>query len=1464
VTFDIPTIDPGALDKPLSISPTDVSQFIRLDQCQRYLRLRLHERLRGNRFLRDYDVAPQSIPPILSRSGAVFEASIEREAAARFPTTHFSADQRKAADTRNNNQDLCTVAASLEAGTTHVLFQARLQAPLGTWKLTGDVDVVRLERSHDGRLHILIADMKSSTASKVEHRLQVAFYHDMLQAILAEQEILHEPISLAIVYRGPAAEDDTADEAFLGGQRAAAERLLGTSTGYLEPIDDADAYVQSVHDLVTGPQSLAGRVLAAPFESIPFHLSYKCDGCLYNELCMKQAAEADDLSLLPHLNGQDKRALRRHQVVTIGALAHLKDIRRKGSVLADGEIQDRTALVPAPGEEQRVQDLATTWPVGPRLDELVHRARRYRNWKREDIDYLKHIPHRGYASVPYSGPDQNPNLVRVFIDVQHDYLVNRVYMLGALVIGNEGGSPNPARRRSIVELAAGPPAEPETEANLLQRWIARTLEAIVEIAAPDPEGKRRAPIHLFFINNFAQRTLLDALGRHMTSVFGTTAIFDFVTQIAAFDSALVTHLETEIRRGKNYPMLCQSLQSVAAFLRFDWNAGTPYRDLFRTRLFDYLGRFENSALPDDDPARIDWYTRRSRFNSQIPLEYVYAAWSELPLPEPDKTDEFADYRAATTELLTGFHARRLEAMEHVVSDFDGNRYTTLSIFDLPELETFTEKAGSLAEALLEFVVIERHVEMAEWKAARLAPPEQRVLSGSTLIVRYCEEDQDAGVAEANRDNRERVALTDTIMDAIRREKPNANKGAMSPDQKHATQWSQRGMTFRLRVETGEAGCSLDEALRLSTLRAPGRFILNPRLATDSRLPVNERVPYTPTAKSMLWGMRVELNRLVVDRDAEGKAVRAFAEISVPNQPSSGPWAQGFIFGGREEPFEQGTLYTIDDDINSYTGYWALKVAEGLVNGGENAMYAILDNQERPAPTWPEAAAKAQRRFLDGLDALDAAGALHDFEHGKRDFIGNHGGTPLLMVQGPPGTGKSYSTAFALFARLQGAMAAGIDFRILIACNTHSAIDVLVENLRTAKEKLEKESKEHPGIFAQYFDARLLGVPLFRFKPKGTVHPGITPVAAKETGKPNPIDILAASRWAIFAATPGGQYSLIKDQWGNKNLFGHGLAHCLVLDEASQMGMPDGILASLPLAQNGSVIVVGDHRQMPPIVSNDWATEPRRTFQEFKAYESLFESLLLKEPPKISFEESFRLHRDMAEFLRREIYVRDNINYHSNRVKVLPERTFGDSFLSAVLDPAHPIVVIIHEEADSQLENAFEQQLMVPLLATLVDPTLYGLGPRHGLGVVVPHRAQRAALQDGVHDLNEYDEATGDLLLSAVETVEKFQGDERDVIIYGATESDRDYLIVAGKFLYDPRRLTVALSRAKEKLILVASRSVFELFSTDEETFQNAQLWKNLLRHTCTVPLWEGERHGVNVQVWGNPPTEPATLHGDAP
>ena len=895
------------------------------------------------------------------------------------------------------------------------------------------------------------------------------------------------------------------------------------------------------------------------------------------------------------------------------------------------------------------------------------------------------------------------------------------------------GEEPPARRRTIVRLSEGAPHDLATEERLFVDWIDATLRAIVEVAAPDENGEARAPIHLIFYNDFAQRVLLDGLARHAATILGATPLYDFVTQLAAFDSPIATFLDREIRDQKNYPMVCQSLQAVAAFLKFDWNEGAPYRDLFRARLFDFWARLDPPADPAaETPGNGAWYTGRARFNSQIPLEYAYAAWDDLPPVPLRGKDDFAPYRDTTPALLQGFHARRLEAMERVAKDFRGNKQTEKTPFDLPDLAVFEEKARTLAQALEEFVTIERHVTLAAWKRERLAPPEQRVLAGQTLVVRYLEEDQDPGVAETNRDNERRRLLKEAQRAAYREAHPDAKQIRLSKEERAESDWSQEGMRFRLRLETTGVACDLDEVLALTTLKPDDWLVICPRVTVDSRRPLAEQVEFTPTAKQMLYGMRGELERhhgpargrprgrrLGRCRDARPAQCRIWTDgvrLRHHRRAAAGP--------GQD-------LHPRPESERLQRVAWPPRWSRVCSPAARITLYALLAGEERPLPLWPEAGAEGQARFMAGLDALHAAGALHGFEPSKREFIAGHGGAPLLLVQGPPGTGKSYSTAFALFARLQGAMAAGENFRVFLSCKTHAATDVLLENVVKVRELLRGFAASHPEIFAAYFDPRLLDVPLFRLRPRGDVPPGVIPLpkdAERDPGAPKAVESLEASRWGVVAATPGGTRGLIKERWP-KELFGHHLADCLVLDEASQMNLPEAIMAALPLAPDGRLIVVGDHRQMPPIIKHDWASEPRRTFQEFRSYESLFNALLPLAPPMMKFAESFRLHADMAEFLRREIYAQDGIAYHSHRRDVIAARPVGDPFVDAVLTPEHPLVVVVHDEAESQVRNRFEQQLIAPILELLADPAGYGLDPVEGLGVVVPHRAQRADLQE---------------------------------------------------------------------------------------------------------------------------------------
>jgi len=1428
------------------ISPTDVSQFIRLEQCQRFLRLHLHEGTSGSRFLRDYGVRRQEIQPLLTRSGVDFEAAVVAAVREHDPLLDLAHNDRRPPKGSDNDYVLSLIR-DVAPGEVLILYQPRVEAEIDGWRIRGDIDLLRVTRDETGTLYLLITDIKSSAEAKVEHRLQIAFYHEILAALLHADTSDDVEIATAVLYRGTAkiltgTEEDAARAKH---ERQEAARLFNVADAYLELIADAGSYRTAVRDLITSPGSLAYRIRQSQFTDIPYHLSEKCDGCLYNEFCMTWSARHDDLSLLPHLTEQEKGALRQAGIEQVRTLATLKEASVNPKT---GQHDDLTRLVPASGEAARVQRLSAIWPVGPHLDELIHRARAYRRFKGDAIGALPFIPSKGHGSLPYADAGHNPNLVRVYLDAQRDYLNDRVYLLGALVVGSERGEEPAPRRRQIVRLSEEPPVSDEIEARLLVDWVQQTLRAIVEVAAPDETGAARAPIHLIFFNSFAQKDLLEALSRHSPAVLGATPLYDFMTQIAAFDSPIVSYLDREIRELKNYPMVCQSLQAVAARLGFQWNGDVPYRDRFKTRLFDFWRKADEPH--QDEAVESPWYFGRARFSSQIPLEYATAAWGELPVPKPGERDEFAAYRGTTPPLLEGFAAKRLDAMEWIAKDFTGNKLTAKKPFDLPELAEFDDRARGLAEALEEFLLIERHVELGAWKTARLLPPERRVLAGTTLLARYDEADQTPETVERNRQNQARYQLAAEQAGAYRAAHPDEPWVNLSKEEKKLSDWSPDGLRVRLALDIADVDCGLDEALAVTTLRAGDRVVVMPRWTVDSRVPVEQQALQTPTPRQMLYGGRAEIREIAVDRDETGRATGAIIELEMKDA-FGGARFRGFAFGdSRKQPFDGGERYTIDADPNDWASYQGLKVVEGLIAGQPNTLFDRLTADSVLSVAWPEAAEAGQARFLAGLDALADAGLALGFEPDQRAFVAGHGDAPTLLVQGPPGTGKSYTTAYALFARIQGAMAADREFRVQVGCKTHAATDVLLENLVTARERLATWQIASPEIFAEFFDPRLLDLPLFRFAPRADVPDGVIPLprkADRPPGATRPTDAIAAARWCVVAATPGGVYRALNDRWG-KAIFGRSLTDCLVLDEASQMSLPEALMAALPLKPAASLIVVGDHRQMPPIVKHDWEAEPRRTFLAYQTYRSLFETLRRRGVPMVQFARSFRLHTEMAEFLRQEIYWLDGIAYHSRRRDLLAPIAGLETFVEAVLTPEHPLVVVVHDERSSQLRNQFEQRLITPVLQVLAAE---GFNATSGIGVVVPHRAQRALVQDAMRNLPFGDDVDPEAIFAAVDTVERFQGGERKVILISATESDPAYLLAAGKFLYDPRRLTVALSRATHKLVLIASRSVFDLFSADEEMFQNAQLWKHLLRRTCTVPLWADQIAGTRVEVWGN-------------
>ena len=90
---------------------------------------------------------------------------------------------------------------------------------------------------------------------------------------------------------------------------------------------------------------------------------------------------------------------------------------------------------------------------------------------------------------------------------------------------------------------------------------------------------------------------------------------------------------------------------------------------------------------------------------------------------------------------------------------------------------------------------------------------------------------------------------------------------------------------------------------------------------------------------------------------------------------------------------------------------------------------------------------------------------------------------------------------------------------------------------------------------------------------------------------------------MVGATPGGVFRLCKDA-SAKTIFGNQWFDALVIDEASQMNLPEAMMGALAMKSDFALIVVGDPRQMPPIVKHDWKNETRRTFSGFSRFRVL--------------------------------------------------------------------------------------------------------------------------------------------------------------------------------------------------------------------------------------------------------------------
>jgi DNA replication ATP-dependent helicase Dna2 len=303
---------------------------------------------------------------------------------------------------------------------------------------------------------------------------------------------------------------------------------------------------------------------------------------------------------------------------------------------------------------------------------------------------------------------------------------------------------------------------------------------------------------------------------------------------------------------------------------------------------------------------------------------------------------------------------------------------------------------------------------------------------------------------------------------------------------------------------------------------------------------------------------------------------------------------------------------------------------------------------------------------------------------------------------------------------------------------------------------------------------------------------------------------------------------------------------LVIDEGSQLPLIDSAIAfeRLHIDDAERVIVAGDHLQLPPIIH---ASYPLPDDPEHPAlYGSVLHALMRDQNGQridaphldtaraqqgiltVTLTENRRSNQHLSRFtehLYSNLYKCINTRKHL-RVRSPPTTatttTTDDSqqptaegpLSAALLGTEVPALISCHIALTAAtLVASMDQQLSIEadLIVRLVQQLLEHCTPARptpfSCFVVTPHRNQRAAIQRRLRTLLRDTCPTNAKI--TVDTVERMQGQQADVVIVALGILDADRVAEELDFIYSLQRLNVAFSRAERTCILVASKAVLE-------------------------------------------------------
>ncbi|HEX8434379.1 AAA domain-containing protein [Archangium sp.] len=406
---------------------------------------------------------------------------------------------------------------------------------------------------------------------------------------------------------------------------------------------------------------------------------------------------------------------------------------------------------------------------------------------------------------------------------------------------------------------------------------------------------------------------------------------------------------------------------------------------------------------------------------------------------------------------------------------------------------------------------------------------------------------------------------------------------------------------------------------------------------------------------------------------------------------------------------------------------------------------------------------------------------------------------FFLVHGPPGTGKS--TVLAEVA----AQAVSQGHRLLCTAASNAAVDHLLDlcldkglravrvghparvTPRLQQHTLDLIVEDHPDrvLSRELFDEAfsLLGYAR-RQRTQGRSSSRFSNARASTTEAKSLLnEARALERKAVRAVLERSQVVCVTLASLDSGVLSHEEFDLALLDEATQATEP---LALLGFLRAPKVILAGDPQQLPPTVISQEAAKQGLAV-------SLFERLLSDhgEGVKRMLREQYRMNSAIMSFPSKEMYGGE-LRAHPS----VAERTLAD-----VLPPgstpvdAPPVLFLdtagkgFEEEQEKDTGSLFNRGEADLVVARVKELLAAGLAPRE-LAVITPYRAQAHALRERVEPLSADVE---------VDTVDAFQGREKDAILVSLTRSNSEGQL---GFLTDLRRINVAITRARRHLFVV--------------------------------------------------------------